>query len=36
MDLREVGEGSTDWICLDKNVDQWKIRVNSVMNVWVP
>jgi hypothetical protein len=36
MDLREIGWGSTDWIALAEDKDQWRALVNTVMNLWVP
>jgi hypothetical protein len=34
MDLGEIGWGSMDWICLDR--DQWRALVNEAVNLWVP
>jgi hypothetical protein len=36
MDLREVGCGDTDWICLAQNRDRWRDVLNAVMNLRVP
>jgi hypothetical protein len=36
MDLREVGWGSTDWIDLAQDKDQWRALVNTVMNLHIP
>jgi hypothetical protein len=36
MDLREIGSGGMDWIDLVQDRDQWRILVNTVMNLWVP
>jgi hypothetical protein len=36
MDLRELGWGCTDWIDLAQDRDQWRVLVNTVMNVRVP
>jgi hypothetical protein len=36
MDLREIGWGGMDWICLALDRGQWKALVNTVMNFGVP
>jgi hypothetical protein len=36
MDLREIGWDDMDWIDLDKDRDQWRALVNTVMNLQVP
>jgi hypothetical protein len=36
MDLRETGWGGMDWIDLAKDRDQWRARVNTVMNLQIP
>jgi hypothetical protein len=36
MDLREMGWGSTNWIDLAWDRDQWRAIVNTVMNLWDP
>jgi hypothetical protein len=36
MDLREVGWGGMDWIDLTQDRDQWRVLVNTVMNLQVP
>jgi hypothetical protein len=33
MDLREIGWGCMDWIDLAEDRDQWRIFVNTVMNL---
>jgi hypothetical protein len=33
MDLREIGWDGMDWIDLAQNRDQWRARVNTVMNL---
>jgi hypothetical protein len=35
MDLREIGWGSVQWIQLAQDVDQWRVLVNTVMNLRV-
>jgi hypothetical protein len=35
MDLREIGWDDMDWIDLDQNRDQWRVLVNTVMNLRV-
>jgi hypothetical protein len=35
MDLREIGWGGMDWICLAQDRDQWWTPVNTVMNLQV-
>jgi hypothetical protein len=36
MDLRKIGWGGMDWIDLAQDRDQWRVLVNTVMNLWVP
>jgi hypothetical protein len=36
VDLREIGWGGVDWICLAQDRDQWRALVNTVMNLGVP
>jgi hypothetical protein len=36
MDLREIGWGSMDLIDLAQDMDQRRVLVNAVMNLWVP
>jgi hypothetical protein len=36
MDVREIGWGGMDWIHLTQDRDQWRDRVNTVMNLRVP
>jgi hypothetical protein len=36
MDLREVGWVGMDWIDLAQDRDQWRVSVNTVMNLRVP
>jgi hypothetical protein len=35
MDLREIGWDGMDWIDLAKGRDQWRARVNTIMNLRV-
>jgi hypothetical protein len=36
MDLREIGWDGVDWIELAQDRDQWRVLVNTVMNLRVP
>jgi hypothetical protein len=36
MDLRETGLDGMDWIDLAQDRDQWRVLVNTVMNLRVP
>jgi hypothetical protein len=36
MYLREIGWGSVDEIDLAQDMDQWRVLVNTVMNIQVP
>jgi hypothetical protein len=36
MDLREIGWGGMDWSDLAQDRDQWRILVNTVMNLRFP
>jgi hypothetical protein len=36
MDLREIGWNGKDWIDLAQSRNQWKVLVNTVMNLRVP
>jgi hypothetical protein len=36
MDLREVGWGDVDWICLAKDRNRRRALANSVLNLQVP
>jgi hypothetical protein len=35
MDLREIRWGGMDWINLPQDRDQWRVLVNTVMNIRV-
>jgi hypothetical protein len=36
MDLKGTGWGGMDWIDLAQDRDQWRVLVNTVMNIRVP
>jgi hypothetical protein len=36
MDLREIGWNGMDWMELAQDRDQWKVLVNTVMNLRIP
>jgi hypothetical protein len=36
MDVREIGWGGMDWIDLAENRDQWRVLVNTLMNLRLP
>jgi hypothetical protein len=36
LDFREIGGDGMDWIKLAQDRDQWKVLVNTVMNLQVP
>jgi hypothetical protein len=36
MDLREIGRGGMDWIDLAQDSYQWRVLVDTVMNLRVP
>jgi hypothetical protein len=36
MDLREIGWDGGGWIKLAQDRDQWRVLVNTVMNLRVP
>jgi hypothetical protein len=36
MDLREIGWHGMDWIALAQDRDQWRVLVNTVLNLQVP
>jgi hypothetical protein len=35
MDLREIGWGSVDWIQLAQDMDRWRAKVNTVIDLRV-
>jgi hypothetical protein len=36
MDIGEIVRDDMDWIDLAQDRDQWRVLVNTVMNIWVP
>jgi hypothetical protein len=36
MDLREIGWGGMEWIGLAQDRDQWRVLVNTVLNLRLP
>jgi hypothetical protein len=36
MDLREVGWDGADWMDMAQDRDQWRVLVNTVLNLQVP
>jgi hypothetical protein len=36
MDLRGIGWDGMEWIDLAQSRGQWRVLVNTVMNLWVP
>jgi hypothetical protein len=36
MDFMEIGWDGMDWRDLDQNRDQWRVLINTVMNLRVP
>jgi hypothetical protein len=36
MDIREIGCGGMNWVDPAQDRDQWKVLVNTVMNLLVP
>jgi hypothetical protein len=36
MDLREIGWDSVDWIDMAQDRNQWRVLVNTVLNLRVP
>jgi hypothetical protein len=36
MDPREIGWGGMDWFALAQDRDQWRVLVDTVMNLRVP
>jgi hypothetical protein len=36
MDLREIGWDGVDWIDTAQDRDQWRVLVNTVLNIQVP
>jgi hypothetical protein len=36
MDLTETGIDGMNWIRLAQDSVQWRVFVNTVMNIWVP
>jgi hypothetical protein len=36
MDLREIGWDGVDWMDMVQDRDQWRVLVNTVLNLRVP
>jgi hypothetical protein len=36
MDRREIRCNGMDWIDVAQDRDQWRVFVNTAMNLWVP
>jgi hypothetical protein len=36
MDLREIGWDGMDWVDVAQDRDQWRVLLNTVMNLQVP
>jgi hypothetical protein len=36
MDLRQIGWDVVDWIDMAQDRDQWRVLVNTVLNLQVP
>jgi hypothetical protein len=36
LDLREIGIDGANWIRLAQDIVQWRVFMNTVMNLWVP
>jgi len=36
MDFREIRWEGVDWIHEAQNMDQWRVLVNTAMNIWIP
>jgi hypothetical protein len=36
MNLREIGGDGVDWIDMAQDGDQWRVLVNTVLNLLVP
>jgi hypothetical protein len=36
IDLREIRCEGVDWPHLAQDINQWRVLVNTVMNLWVP
>jgi len=36
MDLKQMGCQGVDWIQLPQDKDQWRVLVNTIMNLRVP
>jgi hypothetical protein len=34
--LRGIGLGGMDWIHLVQNSEQWRVLVDTIMDLWVP
>jgi hypothetical protein len=36
MNFGDIGCGGMDWICLFRDMDEWRAIVNAVMNLRIP
>jgi hypothetical protein len=36
MDIREIGWGGMEWIDLAQDIDQWRVLINTIINLRIP